>query len=84
MRAFLVVIGALGFGLLTGGLLAFVFGGWIQSAPVAVTRLGPFNGNWEPSDYCFFGALLASAGAVLAGGCLLGAKIIGPRESGRR
>ena len=66
MRAALIVLTGLGVALLTGGLLAFVFGGWILREPLHVVGLGPLNGVWSPADYCFLGAVQAAVGAGLA------------------
>lgn len=72
MRVILIALTGLGFGLLVGGLLAFVFGGWVTDSPLAVSGLGPFNGSWAPADYCFAGALLSAVGSALAVGGWLG------------
>lgn len=66
MRALLVVMTGLGVALLVGGLLSFLFGGWVLGAPLLVSGLGPFDGLWSPADYCFLGAVLAAVGAGLA------------------
>jgi hypothetical protein len=75
MRALLVILASLGIGLLTGGLLSFVFGAWIQRQTLFVTGLGPFNGIWGPPDYCFLGAVLASVGSALTACGLLGLRV---------
>ena len=71
MRVLLIIFASLGVTLLTGGLLTFVFGGWVVRGPLFVEG-GPFKGMWTPADYCFLGAVLAAAGAGLATGGVLG------------
>jgi hypothetical protein len=66
MRALLVAMTGLGVALLVGGLLSFVFGGWVLGSALAVSGLGPFDGLWTPADYCFLGAVLSAIGAGLA------------------
>jgi hypothetical protein len=77
-RAFLVLLASLGVASLTGGLLAFVFGGWVLHDAIHVSGLGPFDGVWSRADYCFLGAVLAAAGAGLTTCGLLGLR---PRNS---
>lgn len=66
MRVALVVLASVGIALLTGGLLAFVFGGWVLHGSLVVSGLGPLNGRWSQADYCFLGAILAAIGGGLA------------------
>ena len=66
MRAILIAMTGIGVALLTGGMLSFIFGGWLLKEPLGVSGLGPFNGLWSPSDYCFLGAVLSAVGAGLA------------------
>lgn len=77
MRAFLVAMTGLGAALLTGGLLSFLFGGWVLEGTLGVSGLGPFNGLWSPADYCFFGAVLSALGAGLAVSGRLGLGVAG-------
>lgn len=47
---------------LVGGLFAYHFG-YVLSTPLSVHGLGIFDGVWNPADYSFMGAVLASLGA---------------------
>ena len=66
MRILMLLLASLGVALLTGGLLAFIFGGWVLRAPLFVEGFGPLSGMWSHADYCFLGAVLASVGSGLA------------------
>jgi hypothetical protein len=77
MRALLVGMAGFGVALLTGGLLAFTFGGWILKEPLRVSGMGPLNAVWSPPDYCLLGAVLSAIGAGLAVWGLLGLRPVG-------
>jgi hypothetical protein len=66
MRALLIVMTGLGAALLTGGLLSFIFGGWLLKGTLMVAGFGPLDGLWSPAGYCFLGAVLSAIGAGLA------------------
>ena len=66
MRMLLIAMTGLGSALVVGGLLSFVFGGWLLGSPLLVSGLGPLDGPWSSADYCFLGAVLAAVGAGLA------------------
>jgi hypothetical protein len=66
MRFILIVLTGFGSAAFVGGVLSFLFGGWVLRSPMGVNGLGPFNGIWSPTDYCFAGAVLASIGAGFA------------------
>lgn len=78
MRMLLILLASLGTALATGGLLAFIFGGWLLHGPLSVKGFGPLSGLWSPPDYCFLGALLAAIGSgfVMCG-------LLGLRERSR-
>lgn len=67
MRFVLSVCIGLGLMLATGGLLSFIFGGWLLKGSLDVHGLGPFNGVWSSAEYCFLGAVLCGVGVGLAG-----------------
>lgn len=78
MRVLLILLASLGTALFAGGLLAFIFGGWLLHGPLSVQGFGPLSGQWSPPDYCFLGALLTALGSGL-----IMCGLLGLREQGR-
>jgi hypothetical protein len=62
-RLVFVLILALGVSTTVGGIIALLYS-YLHAQSTFVV-IGPYRATWEPENYCFFGAILASVGAGL-------------------
>jgi hypothetical protein len=58
------VLGALGMGILVGGIMGMI-GGIFQREVRVLSGLGPLNGTWDADQVKFVGGILASIGSAM-------------------